>query len=249
MIDFNILKELDSEIKISLEDEGLTFDQAVQITCNAHSNNVDVTMKVGGAEAISDIRFAYNIGCVGCVAPMIESPYALHKFISTIHRFNFNFKNLYINIESEQAYENIESILNSRDAKYLNGIVLGRSDFIQSFGKPKNEVNSDDCLKMAMKIFKLAKLKNLTTLMGGNINTGSFDFIKKLYDEKLLDYVETRNVKVKLSDKFLNDYHNNISKMLDFEVSFLKDKYQTLDILSDLDKKRTDNLQTRSLKV
>ena len=47
MIDFNIFKEIDSEIKISLEDEGLTFDQAVQITCNSHSNNVNVTMKVG----------------------------------------------------------------------------------------------------------------------------------------------------------------------------------------------------------
>ena len=60
----------------------------------------------------------------------------------------------------------------------MNGIVLGRSDFIQSFGYPKNEVNSDECLEMATKIFKLAKSKNLTTLMGGNINTGSYDFIK-----------------------------------------------------------------------
>tara|TARA_Y100000034_G_C6867985_1_gene395805 strand:+ start:97 stop:846 length:750 start_codon:yes stop_codon:yes gene_type:complete len=249
MIDFNILKELDSEIKISLEDEGLTFDQAVQITCNAHMNNVNVTMKIGGAEAISDMRFAYNIGCNGCVAPMIESKYALHKFISSIHRFNFDFDKLYINIETKQAYENIESILNSMDVNYLDGIVLGRSDFIQSFNKPKNKVDSNECLEMAKDIFKLAKSKNLKTLMGGNINTNSIDFIKKLYGEDLLDYIETRNVKVKLSDKFLSNYHKNISKMLDFEVSFLKSKYKTLDILSELDKKRKDNLQTRGSKV
>ena len=153
MINFNILKKIDGEIKISLEDEGLTFEQSTQIACGAHSNNVDVTMKVGGAEAISDIRFANNIGCVGCVAPMIESSYALHKFISTIHRFNFDFKNIYINIETKQAYENIESILNSSDSKYLSGIVLGRSDFIQSFGKPKNEVFSIECFSMAKSIF------------------------------------------------------------------------------------------------
>ena len=72
-MNFKHFENLNVELKISLEDEGLTFDQAISIACQAHSHNVKVTMKVGGAEAISDMRFAKMIGCSGCVAPMIES--------------------------------------------------------------------------------------------------------------------------------------------------------------------------------
>ena len=60
-MEFSYINDLDIELKISLEDEGLTFDQAVSIACQAHSNNIKVTMKVGGAEAISDMRFAKMI--------------------------------------------------------------------------------------------------------------------------------------------------------------------------------------------
>ena len=127
---FKHLKDLNSEIKISLEDEGLTFNQATKIACFTHQHNINLNMKIGGVEAISDMRFAENIGCKGCVAPMVESPYALHKFISSVYKNSFNFKKLFINIESKQAHLNIKDIINSSDAKHLYGIVLGRTDFI-----------------------------------------------------------------------------------------------------------------------
>ena len=245
---FEYLKNLDYEIKISLEDEGLTFPQATKIACLTHQHKANLNMKVGGAEAISDIRFAENIGCKGCVAPMIESSYALHKFISSVYKNKFNFKRLFINIESKQAYKNINEILNSSDAKHLYGIVLGRTDFIQSFGHTKDQVDSDKCLKMVLEIFKLAKSKGLKTLMGGNVNINSFDFIKKLYRQNLLDYIETRNVKVKLSNDFLNNFSENLSNMLKFEAEWLTYKYDNLIHLSKDDKKRLDNLKLRNTK-
>ena len=245
-MDFSYINDLDIEVKIALEDEGLTFDQAVSIACQAHSNNVKVTMKVGGAEAISDMRFAKMIGCSGCVAPMIESSFALHKFINANNTHQFNFDDLYINIESKQAYESINDILNSSDAKYLSGIVLGRSDFISSFGMTKDKTDSSECYDKAVKIFKAAKSKDKITLMGGNINTNSQEFVTNLYEEKLLDYVETRNVKVKLSYSFLENYSDNLAKMLEFESSLLQYKSSTLDLLSANDKKRLNNLRTRS---
>ncbi len=245
-MNFKHFENLNVELKISLEDEGLTFDQAISIACQAHSHNVKVTMKVGGAEAISDMRFAKMIGCSGCVAPMIESSFALHKFINANNTHQFDFDNLYINIESKQAYESISEILNSSDAKYLSGIVLGRSDFISSFGMTKDKTDSKECYDMAVKIFDIAKSKNKITLMGGNINTYSKEFITNLYEQKLLDYIETRNVKVKLSYSFLKNYSKNLTKMLEFESSLLQYKSSTLDLLSANDKKRLNNLRTRS---
>ena len=157
---FKHLHNLDYEIKISLEDEGLTFDQATKIACLTHQQQIPLNIKIGGAEAISDMRFAKNIGCKGCVAPMIESPYALHKFISSVYKNSFDFENLFVNIESKQAYNNIKDILNSSDVNHLYGIVLGRTDFIQSFGYTKDKVDSDECFKMAVEIFTLAKKKD-----------------------------------------------------------------------------------------
>ena len=243
---FKHLHNLDYEIKISLEDEGLTFDQATKIACLTHQQQIPLNIKIGGAEAISDMRFAKNIGCKGCVAPMIESSYALHKFISSVYKNAFDFKNLFVNIESKQAYNNIKEILNSSDASHLYGIVLGRTDFIQSFGYTKDKVDSDECFNMAEEIFTLAKNKGLNKVMGGNLNINSFAFIKKLYDKNLLDYIETRNVKVKLSSEFLNNFKENLSNMLEFESEWLTCKYDDLIQLSKDDKKRLDNLKLRN---
>jgi hypothetical protein len=245
-MNFKQIKAIGAEIKISFEDEGLTFDQATRITCAAHASSVPVNIKIGGAEAISDMRVASTLGCTGCVAPMIESSYALHKFISAIHKNNFNFDHLYVNIESAQAYANIENILKAPDSKYLHGIVLGRTDFIQSFGLTKNKVDSKECLDMAENIFTLAKQNNLITVMGGNINSNSKAFVQELYTSNLLDYIETRNVKVKLSESFMQNYNANLSAMLEFESEWLEVKYKTLDILAKEDKNRWENLKTRN---
>jgi hypothetical protein len=101
---------------------------------------------------------------------------------------------------------------------------------------------------MAIEIFTLAKSKNLKTLMGGNLNINSLDFIKTLYQKNLLDYVETRNVKVKLSSNFLDNFEENLSYMLRFEIEWLTNKYNTLTLLSVEDKKRLDNLKLRNIK-
>lgn len=242
---FQYLQNLDCGLKISLEDEGLTLDQACFITSYAHKHNYSVTVKIGGAEAISDMRIANNLGVEGCVAPMIESSYALHKFINSTHTNKFRFDKLYINIESKQAYKNIEDILNHPDAKYLTGIILGRSDFVNSYGLTKKETDSEEIFKKVKKVFKLAKQKNLTTLMGGNVNNNSLKFIEKLYRDNLLDYIETRNIKLKLSEGVLNNYKNNLSQMIKFEIEWLKIKSNNLSFLANNDIKRVSNLELR----
>ena len=81
--------------------------------------------------------------------------------------------------------------------------------------------------------------------MGGGVNINSFSFVSKLYKQNLLDYIETRNVKVKLSNEFLNNFKDNLNSMLKFEVEWLKHKYNTLSFLSNNDKKRISNLELR----
>lgn len=240
------LSKFSHEIKISLEDEGLTFEQACAIACKLHRTGTAINMKIGGAEAISDMRFADMIGCDGCVAPMIESPYALKKFISSIFRHKFDFKRLYMIFESQTSYDKRKEIFESSDMKHLNGIVLGRSDFIQSYGKSKEHVDSDFCFEKAKNIFTLAKAKNLTTIMGGNISINSQKFVTDLYKENLLDYVETRNVKIKLNDYVIDNLAECIKSAILFEIEFLKSKYEKLTFLANTDQKRISNLELRN---
>ena len=48
--------------------------------------------------------------------------------------------------------------------------------------------------------------------------------MKKLYHQKLLDRVETRNIEIKISEKTFKNFSNIINKVFDFEVSWLKEK-------------------------
>ena len=45
---------------------------------------LDLNVKIGGCEAKNDVFFCKKIGVNGIVAPMVESQYALNKFIQTL---------------------------------------------------------------------------------------------------------------------------------------------------------------------
>ena len=94
-------------------------------------------IKVGGCEAKTDIFFCEKVGVNGIVAPMVETSYGLRKFIQIL---NDNKKqNLYVNIESINAFNNINLILRSKEFKKLTGLVIGRSDLAGSLNLEKSE--------------------------------------------------------------------------------------------------------------
>ena len=71
--------------------------------------------------AITDINNCLVIGADSLVAPMIESEFALKKYIESLdtnltagQRKDMDF---YINIESKMAYKNLNSILDSKFSK------------------------------------------------------------------------------------------------------------------------------------
>ena len=76
----------------------------------------------------------------GIVAPMVETSYGLRKFIQILT--DNKKQNLYVNIESINAFKNISKILKSKDFKKLTGLVIGRSDLAGSLNLEKSEVDS-----------------------------------------------------------------------------------------------------------
>ena len=228
-------------IKQSFEDEGVILDDVKIIRNITKCNNLKLNVKIGGCEAKSDIHQCYYIDVDGIVAPMIETEFALQKFIESItHILDIKF---YINIESKTAYENIDKILDSPSAKMLSGIVVGRSDFVKSYGYDKSFVNSDFIFEKTCEIMKKAKSYGLETLMGGNLSPKSVEFISKLKSENLIDYIETRNVIIKVGD--ISEIENDIQAAIEFETIWLDYKSKKYKEISDSYYYRSQTLKER----
>ena len=133
-------------IKQSFEDEGVILEDVLKIKRLCDKLELKLNVKIGGCEAISDINNCLSLEASGIVAPMIESEFALEKFVESIIS-NTNDQDrsaidFFINIESKSAIQNLDKILSSPSSKLLKGIVVGRSDLTKSFGYGKQDVNS-----------------------------------------------------------------------------------------------------------
>jgi len=215
-------------VKSSFEDEGVIFNELIKLKELCTILEIDLNIKIGGCEAKSDISNCLLLNVDSIVAPMIESSFALEKYITTVNavlppqaKRKIKF---FINIESKTAYDNIGHILKSDACRRLSGIVVGRSDLTKSFGLTKNDVNEDEIYTIVSDVFSQAKEYKLITTMGGNVSVNSIDFIGKLYNKGLLDKIETRNIMISLDDAVLNNLESCIIDALSFESLWLRTK-------------------------
>ena len=217
-------------IKQSLEDEGATFEDLKLMRIITNKTNLNLNVKIGGCEAKNDIFFCKQIKTNSIVAPMIESEYALKKFIQCAGK---NKKNkLFFNLETNLSLVNLSKIMKSKEFKLLDGVVIGRSDLAGSLSLSKKDVNKKIIFMKVFNAFKKikSKKKKMIFKMGGSVTPLSKDFINKLYKKKLLHNIETRNVEVKLSKTVISNLDNIIPLILDFELEWLKFKMNRSEI-------------------
>ena len=232
-------------IKQSFEDEGVILDDLITMRRLTDLSGVYLSVKIGGCEAITDINLSQQIGTDGIVAPMIESQFALQKYIEIVK--DLKDIKLYVNIESRQAYNNLDSILSSPSSKLLYGVVVGRSDLTKSYGHGKDYVDSKEMQNIVYDVMTKCKEYDMITLMGGNISNKSVGFVRKLFEEKLLDYIETRNVIMKLTDSSVNNLNDLVKSALLFESLWLKFKANKYKKISDEYLLRSNTISDRLL--
>lgn len=235
-------------IKTSFEDEGATFNETVRLKQVCNEARVKVTLKIGGPEAIRDLKDSLVIGVKGVVAPMVESPFALKKFIDSV-RVHIepdvvDTLQLNVNIETITAVNSIDDILATEQAGALYGVTVGRVDLVSSLGKDRSYVNSEEIYKHAKKVFTVAKEKGLKACIGGAITVDSLNFLKRLHSEGLLDKFETRYAIFDPSIT-LKNLSKALAKGQMFEYEWLMSKSEFYAKFANQDMKRTKMIQDR----
>lgn len=229
-------------LKHSFEDEGASLDDIIFMRRLTDLCNLLSFVKVGGCEAKTNINDCIRYNIDGIIAPMVETKFALSKFISVISKYN-SVVQPYVVIESKTAYRNLDEILQYSGS--LTGVIVGRSDFSSSYDLDKSDADSDFIYDKVEDILRKSKTYNLYTTLGGNICKKSISFIKDMYSKKILDRVETRNVVIKLSDKNIEKFEDAVAKALVFESSMLKFKHDILVANTEEYSNRIKTLMTR----
>src|SRR5580698_626607 len=69
-------------IKAEFEAEGTRMEEAMRLKDVASRSGLGLNIKIGGCEAIKDMFDAASLGSERIIGPMIETPYALKKFLA-----------------------------------------------------------------------------------------------------------------------------------------------------------------------
>lgn len=229
----NDIKELIKELKEQYGVVALRADMASEVTTFAQLKELkqlssdiglNFTVKVGGCDALTDIYIAKEAGATSLIAPMIETEYSLQKFLDackSVYGESLKDVNLYINIETITAYNNLEKILSCSAMDYVRGIVLGRDDMAKSFGMFLDNINSESMLNIVKIVSKKVAEHKKDFIVGGGIRSQTTAFLKSVKDEYLSNY-ETRRI-VFYSDSILSpNSEEGLQRAVEFEIMWLK---------------------------
>lgn len=202
-------------VKLEYESEFYDEKSAFELAELVHRVDLNLCVKLGGFSSIQDLHLCKKMCANSIVAPMVESAYAVEKFLLCVNQvYGKGYPELFINIETKTAFDNLDEIIKKCDKK-ISGIVLGRSDLKKSLDieNPNDEIILQYCQKLS----DLCKKNGKKFIIGGKINYNSKEFISKI---PYLSAIETR--KIIFDAESLNE--ENLEKFLTFELSTLKFK-------------------------
>jgi len=242
-------------IKAEFEAEGTRIDELLRLVDLVKKANLKLGIKIGGCEAIKDLMEVKQIGTDYVIAPMIETDYALKKFIDSKNKifdeYERNNCDFLINIETIQGLKNLEKIIevnNYYKNDGITGIVFGRVDFSLSNGLSRDDINSLDVTKCVVEVAKVCRNNNLELVVGGGISLESINVLKEIKKTYLTRF-ETRKVIFSKESLEIKNLDQGMIQAVHFELLWLENNKSYYGNIYKEDDKRIEMLSKRWINV
>ena len=254
----DILKKLRQEygavsVKAEFEAEGTRTDELLRLIDLARRADLKIGLKIGGCEAVRDLIESKQFGVEYIIAPMVETPYALKKFIDAKNKvYTAEQKEdtgFLVNIETITGFNNIEGMIKvAKIEDGLEGIVFGRVDFAGSNGQDRSVIDSGEITQYVLKTAEKAKANNLELVVGGAIGIDSLPELKKMREIHLTRF-ETRKVIFGAQALSNPSMAEGLKNTVNFELQWLKNKRDYYGEIQGEDASRIEMLDKRWEKI
>ena len=233
-------------IKAEFEAEGSRTEELVKLNEVVFRADMDLYIKIGGCEAVRDLDECRMLGASGIMAPMIETKFAMSKFIGAIRKV-FSQEEIedikfIINTETITCFENFDEILDVDGIEILHSIAVGRVDLSGSMGLSRDKINGDEVFNITKIFLEKAIAKGLVPGVGGGISQDAIPFVKRL--GSLVEKFETRKVVFKTPESLAN-INEGLIKAMEFELMYLKNKYDFYNRMAQEDVARMKMMEAR----
>jgi hypothetical protein len=254
----NVLKSLRDDygvigIKAEFEAEGTRIDELMRLIEIVRKLNLKLGIKIGGCEAMKDLMECKQFGTEYIIAPMVETDYALKKFIEAKNKIfddeERKVTEFLINIETKSTTDNLDKIikLNNLYSKQdkINGWVFGRVDYTMSQGLNRDDINTSEVITNAVvDVAKEAKKNELNLVVGGAVSIDALNILKKV-KKVHLDRFETRKVIFSSEALEIKNLEKGMLEAINFELLWLKNKKNYYGTIFKEDDKRIKMLSDR----
>jgi hypothetical protein len=245
----DILKHLRDEygavsVKAEFEAEGTRTDELLRLIDIARRADLMVSLKIGGCEAVRDMIESKQFGVDYIIAPMVETPYALSKYIQAKNKAytaeQQEFTKFLFNLETITTFNALPHLIElAQGENGVQGIVFGRVDFVGSLGQTRSAIDAATTTDYVVKTAEALKKTKLDLVVGGAVAIDSLPELRKIHATYLTRF-ETRKVVFASSALENPRMADGLKQTVHFELLWLENKR---DFYAGIEKEDADRIK------